>query len=109
MKPQLRLAACLALAAFAAPALANGDAAKGKVLAYTCTGCHGITGYKNIYPHYSVPKIGGQNYQYLVAALTAYQNGDRQHPTMQAQAQSFTADDIANIAAYLSSVDGAAN
>ncbi|MBB5208609.1 cytochrome c553 [Chiayiivirga flava] len=108
MMPTLRLAACLALAAFVLPASAQqpvsvkGDAAAGELKVYTCTGCHGIPGYKNIYPHYHVPKIVGQNYDYIVAALTEYQKGERSHPTMRAQAESFTAQDIADIAAYLS-------
>lgn len=85
-----------------APAPAAGDAVAGQRLAYTCTGCHGITGYKNAYPNYHVPRISGQNYDYLVAALTAYQAGTRKHPTMSAQAQSLNAQDIANVAAYLS-------
>lgn len=102
MKPMLRLALCATLVMAATPSLAAGDAEKGKVKAYTCTGCHGIPGYKNIYPHYNVPKIGGQSYDYLVAALTAYQKGERKHPTMEAQAQSFSDQDIADIATYLS-------
>lgn len=102
MKPMLRLALCATLAMAATPTLAAGDAAKGKIKVYTCTGCHGIPGYKNIYPHYNVPKIGGQSYDYLVAALTAYQKGERKHPTMEAQAQSFSDQDIADIATYLS-------
>jgi len=102
----LRLAAVLALAATATPAFAAGDAAAGKDKAYTCTGCHGIPGYRNVYPHYHVPLIGGQNREYLIAALTAYQKGERKHPTMRAQAESFNAQDIEDIAAYLSSLDG---
>jgi cytochrome c553 len=51
-----------------------------------------------------VPKVGGQNEQYLVAALTGYKNGERKHPTMQAQAESFSEQEIADIAAYLSSL-----
>ncbi len=86
----------------AAPALLAGDAAKGKQLTYTCQGCHGVTGYKNAYPNYHVPRIGGQAPQYLVNALTEYQQGKRKHPTMQAQAESFSAQDIADIAAFLS-------
>ena len=74
------------------------------MLTYTCQGCHGITGYKNAYPSYHVPRIGGQSEQYLVNALTEYREGHRKHPTMQAQAQSFSAQDIADIAAYLSSL-----
>jgi cytochrome c553 len=87
----------------AAPAV-TGDAARGKDLTYTCQGCHGVTGYKNAYPNYHVPKIGGQAPQYLINALTEYQKGTRKHPTMQAQARSFSAQDIADIAAYISSL-----
>ena len=97
-------AASLALALVATPAFAKGDAARGKQLAYTCTGCHGIDQYKNAYPSYRVPKIGGQNEQYIVNALTGYKKGERNHPTMKAQASSFSDEDIANIAAYLSSL-----
>lgn len=104
MKLIHRLAACVAALCIALPAAAQqGDIEQGRLKAYTCTGCHGIEDYKNIYPHYHVPKIAGQNYEYLVIALTAYQKGERTHPTMQAQAESFTADDIADIAHYLSS------
>lgn len=104
MKPASLIATCIALASLAAPTLAQGDVAKGRQLAYTCTGCHGIAEYKNAYPSYRVPKIGGQNEQYLVAALKGYKNRERNHPTMQAHAQSFSDQDIADIAAYLSSL-----
>ncbi|MFN7782792.1 MAG: c-type cytochrome [Aquimonas sp.] len=103
MKPILRIVASLALATAALPALAEGNAENGKLLAYTCTGCHGIAGYKNVYPHYHVPKIAGQNYEYLVAALTAYQNGERPHPTMRAQAEGYSQQELRDIAAFLSS------
>ena len=81
-----------------------GDAARGKPLTYTCQGCHGITGYKNAYPNYHVPMIAGQSEQYLHNALMDYKAGKRKHPTMQAQAQSFSDQDLANLAAYLSSL-----
>ena len=51
-----------------------------------------------------MPRIGGQSEQYLTNALTEYREGKRKHPTMQAQAQSFTPQDIADLAAYLSTV-----
>jgi len=86
----------------AAAAPVTGDATRGRQLTYTCQGCHGVTGYKNAYPNYHVPKIGGQAQQYLVNALTEYRQGKRKHPTMQAQAESFSEQDIADIAAYLS-------
>ena len=127
MRPQ-PLAACLALVVFLpfggasatpsvptppAPAAAaptpatpasSGNAGNGRQLAYTCQGCHGVTGYKNAYPSDRVPKIGGQSAQYLTQALTEYRQGKRKHPTMQAQAQSFSEQDIADIATYLSTL-----
>lgn len=90
--------------AAAEPVAMVGSAERGKSLSYTCQGCHGVTGYKNAYPSYHVPKIVGQSPEYLSAALTGYKNGTRTHSTMQAQAKSFSDQDIADIAAYLSSL-----
>ena len=96
-----RLALLLPIAA--TPALAaEGTLEDGKVMVYTCTGCDGIPNYKNVYPHYSVPKIHNQNYAYLVNALTSYKNGERSHPTMRAQGESMTEQVIIDIATYLS-------
>jgi cytochrome c553 len=80
----------------------TGNPGNGRALTYTCQGCHGITGYKNAYPNYHVPRIGGQSAAYLVNALTEYKKGTRKHPTMQAQSQSFSDQDIADIATFLS-------
>ena len=77
------------------------DAGKGKVLAYTCHGCHGVPDYKNAYPNYRVPKLGGQNEAYIVSALNAYAKGERPHPTMHAQAVTLTDEERADIAAFL--------
>ena len=102
----MRATLALALALAASAAFAAGNAADGKIKAYSCTGCHGIVGYKNVYPHYHVPKIHGQNAAYIMAALNAYKNGERPHPTMRAQGESLSQQDIEDIAAYLSSTDG---
>ncbi|EIL90232.1 cytochrome C [Rhodanobacter sp. Root480] len=88
----------------ATSAHAEGDKAAGRKLVYTCAGCHGVPGYTNAYPQYPVPKIAGQNEQYIVNALHGYKSGDRVHPTMDAQAESLSDTDIQNIAAYLSSL-----
>ena len=126
MRRPLPLAACLALvtalpftaaaqdagepaqpaapAAAAAPATVTGDAERGRQLSYTCQGCHGMTGYKNAYPSFKVPKIAGQSSQYLSQALHGYRDNQRYHPTMRAQAQSFSEQDIADIAAFLSTL-----
>lgn len=79
-----------------------GGEEKGKALANTCLGCHGVPGYKNAFPTYSVPKLEGQNSEYIVLALQAYRNGERSHLTMHSQASSLSDQDMADIAAYFS-------
>jgi cytochrome c553 len=66
-----------------------------------CVGCHGIVGYKSSFPEvYRVPQISGQNAKYIAAALNAYKNGDRKHPTMRGIAESLTEQDVADISVY---------
>lgn len=77
-----------------------GNAARGEKLSYTCLGCHGIEGYRNAYPDYSVPRLRGQHPQYIVAALKEYRNGQRSFFTMHAQASELSDQDMADIAAY---------
>ena len=104
----MKLALLAASIGFATAAVAEdatkGDTKAGLALVYTCGGCHGVTGYRNAYPNYHVPRIAGQNYDYLIAALTEYKKGERAHPTMRAQGESMSDEDIRNIAAYLSSI-----
>lgn len=107
MTRALLFALALLPATFAFAQENKGDPAEGRLKAYTCTGCHGITGWKNAYPNYHVPRIGGQNYDYIVAALTEYKNGGRKHPTMRAQGESLSDADIRDIAAFLSSINSA--
>ena len=89
-------------------AVAEGDPQAGRELGYTCLGCHGIEGYRNAYPSYRVPKLGGQKAGYLVIALQGYRSGERSHPTMQAQATSLSDQQIDDIAAYLASLSSIA-
>jgi cytochrome c553 len=77
------------------------DGQRGKHLSYTCLGCHGIDGYKNAYPDYSVPELEGQHPDYLAVALHGYREGDRSHITMHSQASTLSDQDITDIAAYL--------
>lgn len=96
--------AAIGFYAFAGAALAQqapaGDAKRGKTLSYTCLGCHGIDGYKNAYPMYSVPKLQGQHPEYIAAALLGYRDGDRAHLTMHSQAKSLSDPDIQDIATF---------
>jgi len=80
---------------------ADGDYEAGKIKAYTCTGCHGIANYQNTYPTYHVPRIGGQNKEYLAISLKAFRSGERQHKTMNLQAEALSDQDIEDIAVYL--------
>ena len=82
-------------------AAAPGDATRGKVVSYTCLGCHCIDGYKNAYPNYSVPALRGQHPEYIATALHGYRDGDRAHLTMHSEASTLSEQDIADIASLL--------
>jgi cytochrome c553 len=81
------------------PAL-KGDPQRGKAISYTCLGCHGIDGYKNAYPNYSVPELEGQHPEYLASALKGYRDGDRAHLTMHSQASTLSDQDIIDVVTY---------
>lgn len=82
-----------------APAAGGAKSIEAKVA--MCIGCHGISGYQASFPEvYKVPKISGQGAKYIVAALAAYKQGDRKHPTMRGIAETLTEQDMADIGAY---------
>jgi cytochrome c553 len=85
-----------------ATAAGGGNVERGKAISYTCLGCHGVPGYKNAYPNYSVPKLEGQHAEYIVIALQAYRSGERSHFTMHSQASTLSDQDMQDIAAYFS-------
>ena len=80
----------------------SGDAKAGRAKAQAiCSGCHGVPGMRTAFPEvYDVPKIGGQNQGYLVAALKAYRSGERYNQTMKALASSLSDKEVVDIAAY---------
>jgi len=91
-----------ASAAAAAPAAGGAKSIEAKVA--MCIGCHGIKGYQASFPEvHKVPMISGQSAKYIVAALTAYKNGDRRHPTMRGIAETLSEQDMNDIAAYYES------
>ncbi|MDP2640396.1 MAG: cytochrome c [Betaproteobacteria bacterium] len=92
----------LAGSALAQAPAGNAEAAKSKIS--MCIGCHGIPGYKTVFPHvYQVPMITGQQPVYIVNALQAYKSGARSHPSMRGIAQGLSEQDMADLAAYYSS------
>ena len=110
MVTKMRIAATLATlfvsSAFVAPiANASGDVERGETLAYTCLGCHGIDGYRNAYPSFRVPKLGGLKAEYLVLALKGYRDGERKHTTMHAQASSMSDQDMQDLGAYFATLN----
>ena len=79
----------------------KGDAKAGEKKVAMCIGCHGIPGYQASFPEvYRVPAISGQNAKYIASALTAYQKGERKHPSMRAIAESLSEQDMADIATF---------
>lgn len=99
---RIALRVCALSLAFVTTAwAADDDLQRGGDLAHTCAGCHGIPGYANVYPSYRVPLLGGQHAAYIESALKAYKSGARKHPTMRAQASSFSDDDIRAISVYI--------
>jgi cytochrome c553 len=98
------VAACGLVVATSFSYAAEGDPAAGKKKTSMCAGCHGIGGYKTVFPEvYHVPKLGGQHAAYIVKALQEYKAGNRSHPSMRAIAAGLTDQDMADLAAYYAS------
>ena len=71
-----------------------------------CASCHGSDGRSTVVAEY--PKIGGQTAAYVVNALKAYRDGRRlgTYAAIMAEvAKPLTDADIANLAAYVESLD----
>ena len=73
-----------------------------------CASCHGSDGRSTVVAEY--PKIGGQSAAYVVNALKAYRDGRRQgtYAAIMAEVAKPLSDaDIANLAAYVESLEAA--
>jgi cytochrome c553 len=69
-----------------------------------CAACHGSDGNKPISPE--TPRLGDQQYGYLVQALSDYRNGTRDNAVMSAMAKPLTKKEIDELAGYFSSQQG---
>jgi cytochrome c553 len=78
-----------------------GDIQAGKARSNTCVPCHGSQG---ISSNPVWPDLAGQKEQYLTLQLKAFRDGAREHPLMTPMAQGLSDEDIANLAAYYSSL-----
>ncbi len=96
------LVALLALAG--SSAYAGSDAGDGAQKSKACAACHGANFDSPISP--DIPRLAGQHEDYLARALNDYKSGARKNPIMDGQAGALSAQDIKDIAAYVSGLPG---
>lgn len=92
--------AVLALSAWALPAVAQ-DATAGRAKAQACAVCHGPLGIATM-PE--TPNLAGEPAGYIVRQLRAYRSGERRHEIMAVIAKPLTDAEIADLAAWFSSI-----
>jgi cytochrome c553 len=94
----LMLCAC---ALFASPTFAADAAAGKKITEESCADCHGDDGKGDD----KVPAIAGLSVDKFTKAITEYQNGTRtKSAKMTKEAKKLSAADVANLAAYYSTL-----
>ncbi len=100
------LLAMLALAPLLAPKAQAADINAGKTKVETvCAACHGATG---VSVSDSIPNLAGQKSTYIETQLKALKEGTRKAPIMNAIATQLSPDDMANVAAFFTSLPGGA-
>ncbi|MCD2448960.1 cytochrome c4 [Methylicorpusculum oleiharenae] len=85
------------------PQSAGGEPAllkQGSALVSQCMGCHGAA----LKGNHHIPRLAGQQPDYLIKQLTAFKKGDRKGGPMSAVAAQFSEAEIQAIAAYLGSL-----
>lgn len=78
-----------------------GDIAAGKAKSMMCGACHGAAGVSAV-PMY--PNLAGQKEAYIVKQLKDFKSGNRKDPVMAPMAMALSDADMANLAAYYSSL-----
>ena len=101
LRHRLDIVLAAASLALAAPAVAA-DATAGREKAAQCQTCHGIDGVGKL-P--DVPHIAGENEEYLTRQLSNFRSGARQHEQMSIIAEGLSDEDIADLAAWYSSIE----
>lgn len=104
MKKSLVLSTLLAAFTFQANAA---DLAAGKALAEAqCAACHAANNDWNKPIDATYPKLAGQHKDYLAVTLRGYKSGERVNGIMNGMAAGLSSEDIANVSAYLASLEG---
>jgi cytochrome c553 len=90
-----------AAAIYGTPAWAAGHPAEGKEKAATCAACHGADGNSQDPAN---PRLAGQHRDYIAKALSDYKSGARKNAIMNGMAANLSKQDIADLAAYFSTL-----
>ena len=75
--------------------------AAGKKKAVMCAVCHGLNGLSK---NPEAPNLAGDNANYIIKQLKAFQSGARKNEQMSIIVQSLSEDDVANLAAWYSAI-----
>jgi len=104
MKKLMLVAASLVMAAGMVGVAHAGDVDAGKAKYTTCMGCHGPTGAGQAI----FPKVAGKDVEYLVDVMQKYRAGEAVGPNsmmMMPHAMNLSDQDIADLAAYMASME----
>jgi cytochrome c553 len=101
MKHPVAAAALIAAAFTASAAFAADPAAGKKVASGMCSVCHGVDG---IAKQPDAPHLAAENVEYLLRQLKAFKSGERKHEQMSIIAQSLSDEQMADVAAWYSSI-----
>jgi cytochrome c553 len=95
------LAVLATVGCFLSGSASAADAAAGREKAAMCAVCHGLDGIAQV-P--DAPHLAGESPVYLTRQLEAFRSGERQHEQMTIIAQGLSDEDIADLAAWYSSL-----
>ena len=101
MKYPVAATAFIAAVISASASFAADPAAGKKVAQGTCAVCHGLDG---IAKNPDAPHLAGENVEYLLRQLKAFKSGERKHEQMSIIAQGLSDEQMANVAAWYSSI-----
>ena len=93
----------IAMAALTSVSVAAGNAEAGKAKSGVCAGCHGADG-NSANPTW--PKLAGQHASYIAKQLADFKGKKRSDMLMSAQATGLSDQDMADLAAYYSKLNG---
>ena len=101
MKHPVAAAALITAVCAASASYAADPAAGKKVASGTCAVCYGVDG---IAKNPDAPHLAAENVEYLMRQLKAFKTGERKHEQMSIIAQGLSDEQMANVAAWYSSI-----